>query len=93
MNPTIKNSEEHEGEIKIFLSNGHEVTFATESLIEYIEKNGLNITEVNQGTGLVCDPNSPDEYIEVVTPVDVFLDQYFDEMCSNYYLNVILKGK
>lgn len=91
MNPTIKNSEEYRGNVTIFLSNGHEISFETSKLNDFIEENKLNVSTENQGTGLVCDPNGTDDYVEITIPVEKWIDDNFDAAVASYYLNVICK--
>lgn len=81
---TITSSEEFNGITTVFLSNGHNVRFATSELILFIEDNNLNVE--NQGSGLVCEPNGTDNEVEVCT-ADEYLDNNWDSVVSNYYKN------
>lgn len=71
---TIKSSEEFNGITTVFLSNGHNVRFATSELILFIEDNHMNIS------------GEAGEESEFVSSED-YLDNNWDSVVSNYYKN------
>lgn len=81
----VTNSEEYKGETTLFLSNGHEVKFATSKLIEFIEDNHLNVRTEDDGHG-------GDHEVTFAT-ADEFLDTEWESVCAGYYKHVILKGE
>jgi len=86
---TVISSEEFKDQTSLFLSNGHEVSFPTSRLIDYIEANHLNVH--TEGTGLTSDPNGTE--VEVSIDADIFLDENWESITRSYYQNVILKGE
>jgi hypothetical protein len=96
MNTAIERSEETksggQGITTIFLTNGHNINFPTERLIEFINVNELNLVEENHGKGLVCDPNGTDDYSYHFVDAEKHLDDNWDKVIEKYYLDVIIKG-
>lgn len=89
----VTTSEEFRGEVTIYLNNKHQIKFPTQDLVDYVEAQELNISTENHGVGLVCDPNGTDDYIDVETPINDWLDVQanWDKAVDSYYHNIICK--
>ena len=86
----FKYTEESKGVISYVNQNGDVVkTYPLFELEQYVEANSLNImyeVESEGGTGMVCDPNTAFNEVEVIQPISDYIDDNFDQVTKDFYM-------
>ena len=91
MNIEVTTSEEFKGIVTMFLSNNTTVSVPTESLVEYVEKEGMNVTSTYGGNSGSGEPWNDNEEVDEVQDVNEYIDQNWDYVCEVYFANVLNK--
>lgn len=77
--------------VTLILDNGVQIDVLETKLLEFIEKEDLNLEKVFAGNSSWDSDPCHDEYEEIEIPVEKYLDNNFDEVCKLYYNKVINK--